>query len=162
MKMNKSSFQFRVPAIAVSFVAGLVVASIGWFLFMGFLHSSSKPVRKRVRENKEATAFFYRTVQALFEGTYNSEDASIREHALKGFKENTSNLGNKCYIKVYDNESGYHGCIVFFPSGDLFHLTIMPHTEKEFVITDFGGMDWDTLWSSELTRTSIPKAVDKY
>ncbi len=156
MKTNKSSIQFRVPAIAISFVAGLVVASTGWFLFMGFLHSSSKPVLKRMRENKEATAFFYRTMQALFEGTYNPENGSISERALNVFNKYASNLGNKCYIKIYDNESGYHGGIVFFPSGDIFYIIIMPHSEEDFVITHINRTDWDDLWSSELKRY-LPK-----
>jgi hypothetical protein len=150
MKMRKSSFQFRVPAIAVSFVAGLVVASIVWLLVMGFLWGADKPVRKRVRENEEATAFFYRTAHAIFEGTYSPEDGLISERALRAFRENASKHGNKCYVKVYDNESGYHGGVVFFPSGDIFHIIITPRPEHNFEITHFGGMNWDLLWSSEL------------
>lgn len=156
MKMNKSGVQSRIPMIVVSFVAGWLVASIGWLVFMGFLRGASKPVRVHIRENKQASAFFYRTVHALFEGTYSSEDGSISEHALDVFRETALNIGNKCYLKIYDNESGYHGGIVFFPSGDIFHLTIMPHAGQGFVITDFNRMDWDYLWSSELKRT-LPK-----
>jgi hypothetical protein len=156
MKMNKSGFLSGLPTIVVSFLAGCLVASIGCFLFVRFSQSASKPVRVRVRENKQATAFFYRTANALFEGTYNSEGGSIKEHALNAFRQVASKHGNKCYVKIYDNESGYHGGVVFFPSGHLSHITIMPRTEQDFVITDFAGMDWDFLWSSEL-RSALPK-----
>lgn len=154
--MKKSVLAPCVITAVVSFVAGLLVASIAWCLFMGFLRSASKPVRVRIRENEQASAFFYRTVHALFEGTYNSEDGSISEHALNAFREIALNSGNKCYVKIYDNESGYHGGIGFFPSGDIFHVTITPHPEEDFVITDFNRWRWDDLWSSEL-RSALPK-----
>ncbi len=156
MKVNNSGSRSHTSTIVVSFLAGCLMASIGWFVVMAFLTSASKPVRVRVRENKQATAFFYRTANALFEGTYNSEDGSIREHALSAFRQVASKHGNMCYVKIYDNESGYHGGVVFFPSGHLSHITMVPHTGQDFVITDFGGMGWDTLWSSEL-RSALPK-----
>jgi hypothetical protein len=116
--------------------------------------------RKR-RETDEATAFFYRTANVLFEGTYNSEDGSISERALSRFRKHESNLGNKCYAEIYDNESGYHGGRVFFPSGDLFFVRITPHSEQDFVMTMFTQADWDDLWSSEL-RSALPKVADDY
>lgn len=154
--MNKSGLQPRLATIIVSFVAGTLVASIGWCLFMGFLRGASKPVRMRIRETEQATAFFYRTVHAIFEGTYNSEDRSMSEHSLNAFRKNASNSADKCYAKIYENESGYHGGVVFFPSGDIFHIMIMPHPEEDFVITEFARMDWDGLWSRELKR-ALPR-----
>ena len=152
MKINKSGFQLSLPVIIISFVAGMLVASIGWFFLIGFLRSASKPVHVRIRETEKATAFFYRTAQALFEGTYKSEDGLI----LDAFRESASKCGNKCYVKVYDNESGYHGGVVFFPSGEIFHIIITPRPDHNFEITDFSRMNWDSLWSSEL-RSALPK-----
>ena len=154
--MKKSVPVSRVMTAVVSFVVGLLVASIGWCLVIEFRHSASKPVRVRIRENKQATAFFYRTASALFEGTYNSEDGSISEHALNKFRKNASNSGNKCYAEIYDNESGYHWGAVFFPSGDIFEVILMPHSEQGFVITEFAPMDWDNLWGFQLKR-ALPK-----
>jgi len=112
MKMDNSGSRSYLPKLVVSFLAGCLVASIGWFLFIGFSRSASKPVHVRVRENKQATAFFYRTANAIFEGTYNSEDGLVKEHALNAFRQVASKHGNKCYVKIYDNESGYSNRMV--------------------------------------------------
>ena len=121
---------------------------------------SDTAVAKDARERINANAFFYRTMQALFQGTYSSEDSSISQEALNTFRKYESTLGGKCWADIGDEESGYHWGVAFFPSGDIFEVIILGDGER-FVLTSFDHEDWERLWRHALRRSGIEGNEDR-
>ena len=145
--MNKSVSKLRLNTTVVSvyacIVSVLLVASIA--LFLSEIHTA----QKRSSRTREANCFFYTTMHALFEGTYNPEDGSISQRALDAFRKYESRLGGKCVADIGDDSSGYHGGLIFFPSGDIFDVVIIRHGER-LVLTEFNHENWGRLWSDSL------------
>ena len=138
--MNKSNKTLcLISAISVvSFIVGVAVGplAIGMFLELIFPRHS---------QEREAKAFFYRTMYTLFEDTYNSEEGSVSPEFLNEFKKYEPQLGKKCRLYIIDSESGYYECFAFFPSGDVFGLQIVLVNDK-WILYGFNRRDWDSFW----------------
>jgi len=134
--MKKRSFYL---AIAISFIAG----TIFWPMALVLLSKLERP--GLYQRKKEAYSFFYRTMNELFEGTYNSEEGSVSQDALETFKEYKAWLGGKCRLVIGDDSSGYFGGEAFFPSGDIFYVVIVRKDER-MVLERFHPEDWERLW----------------
>jgi len=136
--MNKLLSRWRSDVV-LAFIVGIVVGC-GATVFLGVRLGLARSHQKR-----EAVDFFYRTMNSLFQGTYNSEDGSISQQALDTFKEYQPRLGNKCQIFVVDRGGPYYDCVAFFPSGDFFNIVI--HRKKGFwVLRELYHGDWDRFW----------------
>jgi len=155
--MNKSVLKVCVTAV-VSFVAGIVLTTLA-FNVVRWVESSHEATRRH-KQRIEANAFFYRTMHALFQGTYSSEDGSISQEALNAFRRYESTLGGKCWAYIGDEESGYHWGMAFFPSGDIFEVIILGDGER-FVLTSFDHEDWERLWRDALRRSGIEGNEDR-
>lgn len=140
--MNKSVFALCLITAVVSFIAGLSLALLSYFVFS---LASLPDARAQLSRRTEANSFFYTTMHALFEGTYSPQDGSISQQALNTFREYESRLGDKCWAYIGDDSSGYHGGKAFFPSGDIFDLVIMRDGER-LVLKYFTHEDWERLW----------------
>ena len=70
----------------ISFIIGVALGPlvVGVFLELIFPRHS---------QEQEAKAFFYRTMNALFEGTYNPEDGSVSPQFMNAFKKYEPRLG---------------------------------------------------------------------
>ena len=150
--MNKSVSELCLTAV-VSFVVGIVLAALAFKILL-WVESNSGSVRRK-NQRIEAISFCYRTMYALFEGTYNSEDGSISQKALSTFREYESKLGGRCCVYIgYGSSNFYHMGEVFFPSGDIFEVIIYQDGER-FVLRDFTHQDWERLWHRELDMCRI-------
>lgn len=156
--MNKSVSRSCLITALVSFVAGILLVS--WAFYVVRWAESNREATRRERQRINANAFFYRTMHALFEGTYNSEEGSVSQQALNTFKKYESTLGGKCWADIGDEESGYYWGMALFPSGDIFEVFILGDG-KRFMLTSFDHEDWERLWRDALRRSGIKDKEDR-
>jgi hypothetical protein len=108
------------------------------------------------KEQTAAYSFFYRTMHALFEGSYNPDRSAVSKEALQIFNEHGPRLGGKCQLFIYDSperqKKGYFFGPVFFPSGDMFVVRI-ERAGKRFVLKELSPWDWEEAWM-ELMHSS--------
>jgi hypothetical protein len=112
----------------------------------------------------EATSFFYRTINRLLEGSYNSEEGSVSEKALEKFRKYEPQLGDKCWAYIHEDSSGFFLGIACFPSGKIFDVVII-RTGNRWVLDYFYPRKWDLIWREvlyDIERDSIlrPKRQD--
>ena len=148
--MKKRSFCL---AIAFSFIIGIIIGIVALILIMIMVDAP-----RRYQQKREAISFFYSTMYALFEGTYNPEEGSVPEWVLEKFEEYKPQLGGKCKLFIIDSTPGYYECYVFFPSGDIFSLVI-DRRDGRGKLGGFHLQDWDRLWKDTLDRYDIKRAV---
>jgi hypothetical protein len=130
---------------AVSFIAGVAVvplAVVALGVAVGFLGFFST---NRQSQEQQAEAFFYRTMNALFEGTYNANEGSVSPEFMNAFKKYEPQLGKKCRLYIIDSTPGYYECFTFFPSGDVFVLQIVLMNDR-WILYGFDLRDWDIFW----------------
>lgn len=136
---------------AVSFIAGIIFAPAA-FMLLNQLRTPG-----RYRQKSEAVSFFYSTMHALFEGTYNPEDGSVSPEALKKFREYEPQLGDKCRLFIVDGTPpGYYESLAFFPSGDIFDVVIRK-TSQGLILDVFYPRDWEKFWRSVLYDYDIER-----
>jgi hypothetical protein len=134
---------------AISFIAGvavvpLAVMTLGAVVgFFGFFSTN------RQSQELRAKAFFYRTMNAIFEDTYNSEEGSVSPEFMDTFKKYEPQLGKKCRLYIIDSHSDYYECFTFFPSGDVFSLQIELMNDK-WKLYGFNPWDWDSFWRNAI------------
>jgi len=133
--MNKVLSRYYLTA-GISCIVGIVIGIVSLTLFMVVVDAP-----RRSQQKREAVSFFYKTVNELFEDTYNTEDESVSEIFLGKFREYKSRLGGKCQLFVVDSTPGYYECLAFFPSGDFFTLAIEQRQGK-WVLEGFHKKDW--------------------
>ena len=130
---------------AVSFIADVAVvplavmasgAAVG---FLGFFSTN------RQSERQQAEAFFYRTINALFEGTYDANEGLVSPEFMNALKKYEPQLGKKCRLYIIDSTPGYYECFAFFPSGDVFTLQIVL-MNGNWKLYGFHQRDWDSFW----------------
>lgn len=139
----------------VSLVAFIAGAYFGYFFGLFVMpHLITKLFLLDRNIQKEAVPFFYRTMNSLFEGTYNPEDGSIPEAFLEVFEESEDQLGGKCRLFVLDKKSGYYECFAYFPSGDVFSLVIVREKDR-WVLEGFRHKDWEDFWRDVKRRYKI-------
>lgn len=135
--MNRSVL---VPCL----ITGVTSFALGTIFLPAVLSVYSPPSRKQ-QERREATSFFYRTMYALFEDTYDPEEGSVSTHALKVFREYGPRLGNKCSFFIVDPHPGYYECAAFFPSGDCFSVVVVKRGGR-WILDGFAPTDWERSW----------------
>ena len=143
--MNKSLYRLCLTA-AIAFIAGAV------FVLIAIVVWKSHFEPNRSQRQREAYAFFYKTMHELFEGTFNPEEGSVSTDALETFKKYESRLGDKCRLFIGDDSSGYFGGIAFFPSGDSFYVVIV-RMDEHMVLKMFNPEDWERFWMDVMPRT---------
>jgi hypothetical protein len=84
-------------------------------------------------------------MNALFEGAYDVNKGSVSPEFMNAFKKYEPQLGKKCYLHIIDSTPGFYECFTFFPSGDIFGLTIILENE-DWKLYGFNQWDWDSLW----------------
>jgi len=141
--MNKSLFRLYLTA----FIAGTV------FIHIAIIAHKSYFATKQSQRQREAYAFFYRTMHEYFEGNYNFEEGSVSPEALETFKEYESRLGDKCRSIIGDDSSGYFGGLAFFPTGDIFYVVIVHMNDGRMVLEVFRPENWERLWKDVIPRT---------
>lgn len=139
-----SAVSFIVGVAVVPLAVGAVGAVVG---FSGFFFTN------RQSQEQEAKSFFYRTMNAIFEDTYNSEEGSVSPQFMDAFKKYEPQLGEKCRLYIIDGKSGYYECIAFFPSGDVFGLAIILENES-WILYGFDPVDWDNFWENAIRMSS--------
>ena len=137
---NKHLYLVSSISLAVGFILG--------FLFLALLQSSSHQRERQVK------SFFYKTMHAILEGTYNSDEGSVLPEALKTIIEYKHKLGNKCQLSIVDSSSDYCEGTVFFPSGDCFYVYLYPKG-KRWVIMRFDLVEWERRWRNILHHYRI-------
>lgn len=116
-------------------------------------------------KQKEASSFFYRTMNELFQSTYNPEDGTVSKEALAILNERAPSLGGKCWLFIYDDwysqqrqRKGYFFGPAFFPSGDMFEVEI-ERAGEGFVLKQFKPGNWESAWQEMMTN-SEPQAAE--
>ncbi len=142
--MNKSVSRLCLTA-AVAFIAGIIFAP------MAFIALSKLKAPGRYQQQRDAVSFFYKTMHALFEGTYSAEEDWVSPDALKKFREYETQLGDKCELFIVDSTPGYYECVAFFASGDIFRLVIVRRGQN-WVLDGFYSRDWERFWRDVLYR----------
>jgi len=151
--MNKSLYSLCLTA-TVAFIVGILVGSV-------VLISMSKlRAPGRYQQKMEAVSFFYRTMNALFEGTYSPKEGSVSETFLEKFGEYKPQLGGKCELFIVDSTHNYYECLAFFPSGDIFNLAII-RRDGRWELEGFDLQDWERLWRDILYRYRIKRDSDQ-
>jgi hypothetical protein len=146
-KIKKSVSQLCLTAL-ISFIIGIFFgpyALIGWELTFPTKRPYPYPYAQG-----GAAFFFYSTMNALFEGTYNPEENSVSPEALKTFREYASRLGGKCKVYISEVSSSLYRGKAFFPSGDLFDVEIV-QTGDRWVLNYFCHRKWDIIWREALS-----------
>jgi len=128
---------------AISFFAGMVVGLFAMIVFFELI------LPNRYQREQEAKSFFYRTMNAIFEDTYNSEEGSVSPQFMDAFKKYEPQLGKKCRLYIIDSHTDYYECIAFFPSGDVFTLQIALENES-WILYGFNPVDWDSFWRNAI------------
>lgn len=149
--MKKRSFCL---AIAFSFIVGIMFGPLTLILIMKLKAPGD------YQQKREAISFFYSTMYALFEGTYNPEEGSVSEAFLEKFEEHKPQLGGKCELFIIDSTPGYYECYVFFPSGDIFNLAI-DRRDGRGELKGFYLKNWDILWRETLYRYHTKRDSDQ-
>ena len=147
--MSRNTSRLCLISLA-AFIAG---ACIEYFLIF-FVMPNLMPRLSSRGWRKEAIPFFYRTMNSLFEGTYNPEDGSIPKTFLEEYEERKDQLGGKCQLFVYDKTSDYYECYAYFPSGDVFSLVIAREKDR-WVLEGFRHKDWEDFWRDVKRRYHI-------
>ena len=119
----------------VSFFAG---AWVGCFALIAFFSLSQRNAGQR---QKEIKSFFNRTMNAIFEGTYDANEGFVYPEALATIKEYEPRLGMKCKLFFTDGSPDYNECTAFFPSGDYFYVLI-DRKGKSWLINKFYLLNW--------------------
>jgi hypothetical protein len=132
----------------VSFFAG---AWIGCFALKALFLLSQWNTDQR---EKEIRLFFYKTLHAIFEKTYDSNKGSVYPDVLKTIKEYESRLGKKCEFFINDSSSDYTEGTAFFPSGDFFYVLI-DRKGKSWVINQFYRRNWGEGWHDTLHSIGV-------
>jgi len=152
--MNKSVSRLCLTA-AVAFIAGIMFAP------MAFIALSKLKAPGRYQKQRDAVSFFYKTMNALFEGTYSAEEDWVSPDALKKFREYETQLGGKCELFIVDSTPGYYECVAFFPSGDIFSLAIV-RRDGRWVLSYLHPRDWERFWRDALYRYRIKRDSDQH
>jgi len=145
--MNKSVFKFCLTA-AVSFSAGFIIGKV----------VTRELVEARLfaapagqyQHRMEASSFFYKTMNALFEGKYSDEDGSVSPGALEDFREHESRLGGKCSLFIHNIYPDYYECTAIFPSGDMFSVGIFRRDDR-WLLNSFRQDHWSLFWRDKLS-----------
>ena len=130
---------------AIPFIAGFTAGFFTMAVFFILLQSSSN------QREKEVKSFFYRTMHAIFEGTYESDEGSVSPKALKIIREYEPRLGKKCRLFLVDNSADYCEGISVFPSGDCLYVFI-DRRGKRWVIKTVDIDNWERIWRDKLQR----------
>jgi len=123
-------------------------------LFVGFWVGVILPMLLRptsYQRKQEISSFFYKTMHAIFEGTYDPNEGLVYSKVLKTIKEYEPRLGKKCKLFINDSSPDYTEGIAYFPSGDYFYVLIDRKYES-WVINQFYHLNWDEEWSETLYR----------
>ncbi len=153
--MNKQLSSLYLTAI-ISFIVGIIIGIVAMILIIATVDAP-----RLYRQKREAVSFFYSTMHALFEGTYNSEDGSVSPEALKKFREYEPQLGDKCRLFIVDSTPpGYYESLAFFPSGDIFDVVIRK-TSQGLILDFFYPRDWEKFWRSVLYDYDIERDSKK-
>jgi len=128
---------------AISFIAGVIVGPFAMMILFELISPNREP---------QARSFFYRTMNELFEDTYNTEEGSVSPEFLEAFKKYESQLGKKCHLHIFDGTSGYYECFAFFPLGDVFSLAIILENDS-WKLYGFDPVEWDPLWENAVERS---------
>ena len=147
--MNKSLYRLCLTA-AIAFIAGILLGPVA------LISLSKLKAPGRYQQKMEAVSFFYRTMNALFEGTYSPEEGSVSEAVLEKFREYKPQLGGKCNLFIVDSTPDYYECFAFFPSGDIFNLAIIQR-DGRWELVGFDIEDWERLWRDVLYRYRIKR-----
>lgn len=134
----------------ISFIAGIVVGPFAMIIFFELI----SPNREQ-----QAKSFFYRTMDELFEDTYNTEESPVSPEFMEAFKKYEPQLGKKCHLHIFDGTSGYYECFAFFPSGNVFVLQIVSMDDK-WKLYGFNPCDWDSVWSHAIRTFQNSNSVD--
>jgi hypothetical protein len=135
-----SAISFIVGVAVVPLAVGALGAVVG---FSGFFFTN------RQSQEQEAKAFFYRTMNAIFEDTYNPEEGSVSPQFMDAFKKYEPQLEKKCRLYIFDSSSGHYECFAFFPSGDVFVLAIELINDR-WILYGFNLIDWDKFWGDAI------------
>lgn len=136
--MNASNKRLCLVS-AISFITGLVAGFLTLAVLLTLLQASSR------QREREVESFFYKTMHAIFEGTYDSAEGSVSPKALKTIREYQPRLGNKCHLSIRDSSADYCEGLAFFPSGDCLYVFI-DRRGKSWVIKTVDLQDWEGLW----------------
>jgi len=130
---------------AFSFIVGVAVVPLAVMTFGAVLGFSGFFFTNRQSQEQQAKAFFYRTMNSIFEETYDPEEGSVSSQFMDAFKEYEAQLGKKCRLYIIDSHIDYYECFTFFPSGDVFSLVIALENEN-WILYGFNPWDWDSFW----------------
>lgn len=138
--MNKFYSRLRLPAaIVLSFIAGYAFyhysVTIWDPVYQGWEQTNSKVEKLR----QEAIPFFYRTLNELFEGTYDLKDNYVSKFALDTFNKYKSRLEPRCrLINIYYYDAAF-ASEALFPSGDRFAMAMIK-ADKGWRLDSFGHL----------------------
>ena len=137
---------------AFSFIVGVAVVPLAVWAVGGFLWNFGFLFTNEPSPEQEAKSFFYRTMNAIFEDTYNAEEGSVSPEFMNAFKKYESQLGKKCRLYIIDSHSDYYECFTFFPSGDVFTLQIALENDS-WILYGFSLWDWDSFWRDAIKKS---------
>lgn len=140
---------------AMSFIVGVAVAPLAVGALGAVVGFSAFFFTNRQSQEREAKAFFYRTMNAIFEDTYNAREGSVSPQFMDAFKKYEPQLGKKCRLYIIDSHSGYYECFTFFPSGDVFSVQIELMNDK-WKLYGFNTWDWDYFWRDAIKDAQEP------
>lgn len=132
-----------VPVAA--FVLGVFVGCGGLMSLM-VTRGTSAGSRKR-----EASAFFYRTMQSVFDGRYEPEPGLVSPKALDVIEEYGLQRDGACYLLILQKHLGgrWHDGLVFFPSGNFFEVQLL-RTPQRRQISALIPISWERHWEEVL------------
>ena len=129
----------------ISFFAGVWIGIFMMIILPILLQSGS------YQREQKISSFFYKTMHAIFEGTYDPDEGSISPKPLKTIREYESRLGKKCEFFINDSSPDYTEGTAFFPSGDFFYVLI-DRKGKSWVLNQFYHRNWEQSWNNTLHR----------
>lgn len=145
--MRRSITNICFIALIAYFAGAIVGATV-------LIQWRSNDRKKRSEQKGQAFTFFYKTMNDLFEGTYNPQDDAIYKDALKEFRKYEPRLGKKCLLYIGDANPSYYEGTAIFPSGDLFYVYIS-RMGKRYEIIRLRHEDWDGRWRHMLDLCEI-------
>ena len=134
---------------AISFIVGIAVGPLAVGVFLELIFPN------RHSQEYEAKSFFYRTMNAIFEDTYNSEEGSVSPEFINAFKKYEPQIEKKCRLYIFDSSSGHYECFAFFPPGDVFVLAIELINDR-WILYGFNLIDWDKFWGDAIKDSQKP------
>ncbi|MHC4207873.1 MAG: hypothetical protein ACYSTT_24735 [Planctomycetota bacterium] len=144
---------------AISFIAGVAVIPLAVMVLGAVVGFYGSFFTNRQSEEQQAKAFFYRTMNAIFEDTYKAEEGSVSPEFMDTFKKYEPQLGKKCRLYIIDSTSGYYECLAFFPSGDVFRLVIAL-MDGGWILDGLYLDDWDITWRDAIRMSKNVKLED--